>query len=328
LTTPESPATVAAHPPPSPRLTALDVGLLAALALLWGVAYIFIREGIVFGASPLLFASVRYLFSAAGFAALAAVRRESFPTRSALLVSAGVGGVFVIGLYGGFLYWGEQYTTGGYAAVLAATAPILTVVIAYSILPSERLSPLALVGLAIGFAGTIILVVPALLGGPIGTWPGPLFLVGAYVSAAIGTVWLRRIGGGRQGLWQIGTQFAVAGLMLGAAGWILPIPKSFPLTAGVWYSLAGLVVFSSVMGYFVYFSLHHRIGPVRANIVAYLVPLVGVGIGSGLLGEPLTVWELLGFLVVIVGLTLILRESSRRAAAAAPPAVPAADAQH
>jgi drug/metabolite transporter (DMT)-like permease len=300
-------------PAAPPRITYLDFALLGVLAVLWGSAYIFIREGIVLGASPLLFASVRYLFSAAGFAALAVLRRESIPGRKALLVSAGVGGVFIIGLYGGLLYWGEQYTTGGYASVLASTAPILTVVIAYSLLPSERLSRVALVGLLLGFAGVVVLVVPALLGGPVGTWPGPFFVLAAFLSAAIGSVWLRRIGGGRQGLWQIGTQFGVAGILLGVAGWALPIPKAFPLTTGVWYTLAALVVFSSVMGYFVYFTLHHRIGPVRANIVAYLLPLVGVGIGSGLLGEPVTTWEIGGFLIVVVGLTLILRESSRRA---------------
>ncbi len=316
MSNPSSPTLAAA---PTPRLAALDIALLLALAVLWGAAYIFIREGIVLGASPLLFAAVRYLLSAVGFAALAVLRRESIPGRKALLVSAGVGGIFIIGLYGGFLYWGEQYTSGGYASVLAATAPILTVVVAYSLLPSERLSPLALAGLAIGFAGVVILVVPALFGGGVGTWPGPLFVLAAFLSTAIGTVLLRRMGTGRQGLWQIGTQFAVAGLLLAVAGEVLPIPRAFPLTAGVWFSLAGLVIFSSVMGYFVYFTLHHRVGPVRANIVAYLVPLVGVGIGSGLLGEPLTAWEVGGFLVVIAGLTLILRESSRRTASAPAP---------
>jgi probable blue pigment (indigoidine) exporter len=309
----------------APRLTSLDVGLLAALAVLWGSAYIFIREGILLGAAPLLFAAVRYVLSAAAFAVLAAVRRDAWPERRALLLSAGIGGVFIIGLYGGLLYWGEQYTSGGYASVLAATAPILTVVIAYSLLPAERLSPLALVGLAIGFVGAVVLVGPALLGSPIGTWPGPLFVLAAFLATAIGTVLLRRIGVGRQGLWQIGAQFAVAGLILLVAGWVLPVPKGFPLSAGVWYSLAALVVFSSVMGYFVYFTLHHRIGPVRANIVAYLVPLVGIATGSLWLAEPVTVWEIGGFLIVIVGLTLILRESGRRATTSSGPSPSSAE---
>jgi drug/metabolite transporter (DMT)-like permease len=289
----------------------LDVTLLVVLGLLWGSAYVFIKEGIELGASPLLFASVRYGLSAAGFAAVAVARRESLPSGRALAVSATIGGILFIGLYGGFLYWGEQYTTGGYAAVLSTTGPILTVVVAFFLLPAERFGRLSLMGLAIGFVGVVVLVAPELTGGVGTSWLGPLFIVAAFVASAFGTVLLRRLGGGRQGLWQIGSQFAVGGLLLGVAALVLPFPEVLPSVPGVWASLASLVVFSSVIGYFIYFTLHHRVGPVRANIVAYLIPLAGIGIGSGFFGEAISLWEVVGFLVVILGVTLIILESSR-----------------
>jgi len=78
------------------------------------------------------------------------------------------------------------------------------------------------------------------------------------------------------------------------------------------------VAFSSVVGYFSYFALHHRVGPVRANIVAYLAPLVGVAVGTGLYGEPITIWEIAGVAVVLAGVTLVLLDSARRARASAP----------
>ncbi|HTT44785.1 MAG TPA: hypothetical protein VMH38_02055 [Thermoplasmata archaeon] len=46
---------------------------------------------------------------------------------------------------------------------------------------------------------------------------------------------------------------------------------------------AVLLVFSSVTQYFVHYTLHHRMGPVRTNVGAYLLSLVGTGIGSGYL---------------------------------------------
>jgi len=302
-------------PAPALRATPADLVLLGVLSVLWGAAYIFIREGIVLGASPILFGAARYALSAVAFFLLAAARREAFPSRRALAASLAIGGVLVIGLYGGFLYWGEQFTTGGYAAVLASTAPILTVVFAFTLLPAERLSPLGLVGILIGFAGTIVLVVPQLKGSAVGTWPGPAFMIGAYVSAAIGSVLLRRWGAGPQGLWQIGGQFGVAAALLGAAALVLPVPETLPRSAGVLGALAALVLLSSTAGYFVYFRLHHRVGPVLANTVAYLVPLVGIAIGSGLFGEPVTVYELVGFLIVVVGVTLVLRHPARPAPA-------------
>ena len=299
------------HGPAPPRFAAWDVLLLAVCGGVWGIAYVFIRQGIVLGASPIVFAAVRYGFSAAAFGAIAAVRREGWPSAHSLAVSAAVGGILVIGLYGGLLYWGEQYTAGGYASVLSTTAPILTVVFAYALLPNERLSPRALLGILIGFAGVVVLVAPTLRGGPSGGWQGPLFIITAFVTTTVGSVLLRRFGGGRQGLWQIGSQFAVAAALLGGAAVLLPVPEALPRSAGVWASLAALVLLSSVVGYFTYFALHHRIGPVRANVVTYVIPLVGIAAGSGLFGEPITVWEVAGFLVVILGLTLIVREPPR-----------------
>jgi drug/metabolite transporter (DMT)-like permease len=329
LSAPE-PSPVSALPAPAPPLPApgggrfggVGIALLALVAVVWGAAYVFIRQGIELGASPLVFAATRYALSAGAFAALALARREPRPDRGRLVVSAALGGTLIIGIYGGLLYWGEQFSTGGYAAVLASTAPLWTVLFGFSILASERLGPRGLLGIGVGFAGTAVLVVPELSGSALGGWEGPVFVLGAMLSAAAGTVLLRRFGGGRQGLWQIGAQFGAAGLLLGAVAAILPVPERLPLDPGVLGALAFLVVFSSVVGYFGYFALHHRVGPVRANVVAYLAPLVGVGVGSGLFGEPVTVFEIVGVAIVLIGVTFVLRESGRSAPAPPRPGVP------
>lgn len=302
-------------PPPAPtRFGAPEFLLLLTVGLVWGAAYIFIRQGLVLGATPIAYAAARYALSAGAFAALALARREAWPERPRLVVSAVVGGIMVIGLYGGFLYWGEQYTTGGYAAVLAAGAPLLTVAFGFLLLQGERLGPLGIAGIAVGFGGTAVIVLPDLTSRALGSWQGPAFVLAAMTITTAGTVLLRRFGGGRQGLWQIGAQFAVAALLLGGAALVLPTPEALPPTAGVWAGLVALVVLSSVIGYFAYFALHHRVGPIRANVVAYLIPVVGVGIGTGVLGEPFTAFEVAGVAVTLLGVTLVLWETGRRSA--------------
>ncbi len=300
---------------PAPRFASGDIALLAALGAVWGSAYIFIREGIVLGASPFPYAAVRYALSAAGFAIVAACLGEGLPSRRALAISAGVGGIFVIGLYGGFLYWGEQFTTGAYASMLSTTSPILTVVVASFLLPHERLSPRSLLGLAVGFAGVGVLLYPQLLAGP-GGWAGPTVIVGAFLSAAIGVVVLRRYGMGRQGLWQVGAQFAVGAGLLGVASAFFPGPQALPDTAGVWGSLAILVLSSSLLGYFIYYRLLHRVGPVRANAVTYLIPLSGIGFGAALLDEPISGIEIVGFVIVLIGVAFVILGSARPASPA------------
>jgi drug/metabolite transporter (DMT)-like permease len=294
------------------RVGRTDVLLLVALAVLWGSAYVAIREGIVAGASPFLYAGTRYALVAGLLALAAAVRREPLPDRHSGLLSALVGGTLIIGLYGLLLYWGEQFTTGGYASVLSGMGPILTVVFAYSLLPSERLSRTAIVGIAVGFLGVMVLVLPSLLAGVGGSWQGPVAVMGAFVVFPLGSVLLRRWGRGRQGTWQLSFQFGVGAAILGLAILLLPgPPERLPFTTAVWGPLLVLVVFSSLLGYVVYFRLHHQIGPGRANLVTYLLPLVGIGLGSGLYGEAITVWEVGGFLLVVTGLSLVFVTGNR-----------------
>ncbi|MGA8709703.1 MAG: DMT family transporter [Thermoplasmata archaeon] len=293
------------------RVTQTDLLLLVALGVLWGSAYVAIREGILGGASPFLFAGSRYAIVALLFALVSAVRREPWPGRRAALLSAVVGGTLIIGVYGALLYWGEQFTTGGYASVLSGTAPILTIVYARSLLPNERLRPAAVVGIVIGFLGVVTLVLPSLSGGWGSSWEGPLAVMGAFVVFPLGSVLLRRWGRGSEGTWQLSLQFGVGAGILGLAVLIVPGPEALPFNLAVWGSMLVLVVFASLAGYVVYFRLHHRIGPGRANLVAYLLPLVGIGLGSGLFGEPITVWEVVGFLLVATGLSLVFATANR-----------------
>lgn len=290
---------------------------MAALGVLWGSAYVAIREGLVGGASPFVYAGTRYALVALLLALVALVRREELPSRRSAVLSAAIGGTFIIGLYGMLLYWGEQFTTAGYAAVLAGTAPLTTLVFAHSLLPSERLRPLAVTGVVIGFLGVVIIVLPSLAGGVGTSWQGPLAVMSAFIVFPLGSVLFRRWSHEREGLWQLSIQFGVGAAILGLAVLVAPVPEQLPFTLAVWGPLLVLVVFASLVGYVVYFTLHHRIGPGRANLVAYIIPLVGIGLGSGLYGEAVTVWEVGGFLLVVAGLSLVFATGNRTAPSSA-----------
>ena len=288
-------------------LSGFDLLLLSIVGAAWGSAYVAIREGILSGASPLIYAGVRYALAALGLAAVAAASREKRPSMRALVISAGLG-TLIIGAYGALLYWGEQSTSGGFSSVLASTVPIVTAVIAYRLLPSERFRLLGWIGISVGFVGVIVLVLPSLLVGGLGLGGGPIIVMASFAVFCVGSVLLRRWNPEGETTWQISAQFAVGAGLIGILAVLAPGPEVLPATAVVRGWLLFLVLVSSVLGYAVYFALHHRVGPSRANLVAYLVPLVGVGLGTGVFGEPLTYAEVGGFLLVIIGLTLVFRE--------------------
>jgi probable blue pigment (indigoidine) exporter len=280
--------------------------LLVFLGLIWGSAYPVIRFGLVSGATPILFAAVRYAVSAAAIAALAAATRVHRPSARALGLSA-VLGLPIVGVYGLLLYLGEQSTSGGLSSILIAIVPMLTALFALPVLPGESLRRTGYLGIAVGFLGVFLLVFPPAGITLAATVWGPIAVVGAALSFSIGSVILRVKRPEGETLWGVSVQFVVATVFLFA---ILPIvePRSaLPLSNDVLLSLAFLVLLPSVVGYALYFSLHHRVGPSRANIVAYVNPIAAVTIGTLLFAEPFAWWEIVGFALVIIGLTLVLR---------------------
>jgi probable blue pigment (indigoidine) exporter len=292
--------------PPDGRDQRRNILLLVVLGLVWGSAYPVIRYGIVSGATPITFAAARYALTVVSIAAVAAVSRIPRPNARAMLLSAVIG-LPIVGVYGLLLYVGEQTTSGSLSAILIAVAPFLTTLFALSLLPGESVTRIGVIGLAAGFIGVIVLVAPP-PGVELATtiW-GPVAVVGAAASFALGSVLLRKWRPEGETLWGVAAQFAVATAFLTATVPVLEPHPSLPLTGPVLLSLAYLLVVPSTIGYVLYFYLHHRIGPGQTNVVAYINPIAALSIGVLLFAEPFEWWELAGFALILLGLTLLTR---------------------
>jgi probable blue pigment (indigoidine) exporter len=289
-----------------------DLGLLILLGVIWGAAFPIIRLGLLAGASPLTFAADRMAFAALLMAGLAALAREPFPSRRNLLLSLLVGGGSMVGGYAALLYWGEQSTAGGLAAVLIGSVPLWSALAGFILLPKERFGSIGSAGVAIGFGGVVTLFYPSLASGGVGSAIGALAVVGAALSAGVGSVVLRRLTAQPQGAWGLTAQFGSATVLLFALVALTGSPSTIPATPPVLLSLAYLVGLSSVAGYWIYFRLHHRVGPGRTNLVTYINPLTGILVGSLLLGEQVGLPELAGFALIVGGLVLVQSDAARK----------------
>ena len=285
--------------------------LVVLLGMLWGTAFPVIRAGIVAGAPPLLFASVRYVFTAIALVLIALVARSERPRLGDLLPSAVFGGFLMIGLYGGLLYVGEESTSGGLAAVLTASAPLASALFGYRLLPAERFGRWGLTGLLVGFVGVGILVLPQLALPSTGGVAGPAFVVVAVLAFAAGSVLLRRTSRATPGLWTLSLQFAIAGAFVGTLALLAREPMTLGSEGTVLPALGFLVVFPGVLGYSLYFRIHHTTGPTRANIVGYVNPATGVLTGLLVFGEVVTGVEIGGLLLIATGLFLLQRDLLR-----------------
>jgi len=294
----------------------LSFALLIGLGVVWGSAFIAIRYILDEGASPFLFVLVRMLASAPLMALVALVAREPLPAKRDLVVSAVLGGAFVMGGYQVMLFWGEQFTSGGIAGVLVAASPLFTAVLSWFFLRHESFGRVGALGLAAGFVGVALLFEPEIAAGGSFSTLGLLSVLAAALAFAVGSVLLRKWRTGGETSWGASVEFA-AGAVFALPFVIVFEPHPyFPVGSGTLIATFYLVGVAGVLGFAVYFALHRRTGPSRANLVSFISPISALGLGVLILGEQYAVIQLGGFALIALGLFLLQRDWARRATTA------------
>jgi drug/metabolite transporter (DMT)-like permease len=191
---------------------------------------------------------------------------------------------------------------------LIALVPIWSAVLA-ALLLKERFGARKLAGLAIGFAGAVLVVTrghldPSVLGVP--ATRGDLLVLASTVNWALYTV----IGHGT--IRRLGPARATAGAML--VGWLMLAPVFVAgagwrdlavLTPTGWSAVLFLGVACSGLGYLFWYGALRRVEASRVATLLYLEPLVTVGAAVVLLGERVDAMTLAGGLVVLGGVALV-----------------------
>ena len=271
--------------------------LYAAMAVLWGIPYLFISvtvetispAGMVAGRT-LIGALILLPFAIRRGALRAAFKRWPW----VLLFGA-------IEMAGPFLLLGhaEQTLPSGLTGLLVATVPLFGAIIAFFGGDRGMLRPVRLAGLIIGFAGVAIIV-----GGP------GLAAGGTQALIAIGEVLLVAVcyatapfvvAHKLQGVPALGSvtiSLAAVGLFYLPIG--LLTQHGVPSVRSA-VSLLALAVFCTALAFIAFFALIEQVGPARAPLFTYVNPIVAIVLGALVLGEPLTLGLLIGFPIVLVG---------------------------
>ncbi|MCL5951068.1 MAG: DMT family transporter [Chloroflexi bacterium] len=281
--------------------------VLVLLGAIWGASYLFIKVG---GAEipPFTFVEVRTLVAALALVVVVGVMKEPIPrARRQWLPLIGMGlfnGVFPYTL----ITWGELHISSGVASILTATMALFTVLLAHFWTRDERLTPLKVLGIVVGFLGVVVLFLPELAYGlQIEVW-GELAVVGAGASYAIATLLARK--------YLQGVSHAVASLgQLGTAAiWMMPLSLAFdnpfslrPSVAAL-ASLLILALLGTAFAYVLYYWLIEHTGATRTSLVTYLIPITGVAWGAVLLHEAIEWESILGLLLIIAGVAFVSRQ--------------------
>jgi drug/metabolite transporter (DMT)-like permease len=294
------------------------VKLAAALVtvyLVWGSTYLAIRVTDR-TMPPLLMSSVRFLIAGTALYAFAS-RGRARPTRREWLAAAIVGAALLLVGNGG-VAWAETRLDSGFAALIVAIIP-LYVALFDRMFFGRRLSPLAMAGLLVGFAGVALLVRP---GGT--AHAGAALVLLATTSAwSAGSLYARGAPVPTNPLLAASMQMLCAGVLLGISGLVsgeATSVSSSAFRAEPLLAFGFLVVFGSLLAFSAYAWLLKN---VRISVVAtyaFVNPVVAVALGALFLGEAITWSTLAAGTAIVVAVVLIVTGGERRPRVAAAPA--------
>ena len=287
------------------RVTNRQLAVLLTLGLVWGASFLFIKVVVDAGVAPLGVSASRSTLGALTLLPIAFTLRHQFPKTAGLWAMLAMLGALNFALPWTLFAAAEQHAPSSAAVITNSSQPLWAAIFATFLLKAERLSGGRALGLLLGFAGVLVIMGGGLLHGGSGTAVAVLVMLGATfcygLSAVIIRRWMRSVPALPLAIGQIG----FCALYLFPAALLLGDVPGPSIGTGAIFSLAVLGGLNSGVMVVGYMWLIHQVGPVRAAVVTYLMPPIGVALGFLVLDEQVG-WSLAaGLVLVVTGVGLV-----------------------
>jgi drug/metabolite transporter (DMT)-like permease len=193
-----------------------------------------------------------------------------------------------------------QHVPSGASAVANASAPLWSAILATALLKADRLGPQRLAGLGVGFAGVLVLMAGDLQQLTLGETSSIGLILVATLCYAVSAVSIRKWLAAVPPVPLATVQVTTASLLLLPLAFATGAYEGADISGNVVASAIALGAIGSGLAVVGYMYLIQNVGPVRASVVTYLVPPIGVFLGWAVLDEAIG-WNLAGALVLILG---------------------------
>ena len=273
--------------------------LFAAVSVVWGVPYFFIKVAVEAGVPPGFVAWSRVALGAALLLPVA-WRRGALRGLGGRWRAVAAYAACEVALPFLLIAAGEQRVASSLAAILIASMPLMVALLS----PEDRPTGLRLAGLVIGFGGVVALLGVDVAGRP-GELLGAVLILVATLCYATATIIVNRGLADLDPLGPIAASLALATLGLVPAVALAP-PVGVP-PADALGALAVLGFVCTALGLVLFFRLIVEAGPSRASVITYVNPLVAVVLGVAVLDERVGAVSLVGLLAILGGSWLSTR---------------------
>lgn len=296
--------TQAAHAHPSRFALAFNFGLVY---LFWGSTYLGIDIAVEQIPPPLM-CGVRFTIAGVIMLIYCALRGQSIRYSVREYLHLAIVGLLL--LMGGncTLAFSERHIPSGLAALLVASIPLWFVLLDAVMIGHHRLTKRSLAGLALGFAGTCVLLLPQLtrtsgVGATQLLWS--VALLGGSISWAFGSVLAKKWASGPPTPAGTAWQMVFAGI----GNFIFALLRN-DFAHATWTArgvgaIAYLVVGGSLIGYTAYIYILGHASTAKVSTYAYVNPVVAVFLGWLVLHEKVDGYILAGSAIIIAAVVLV-----------------------
>jgi drug/metabolite transporter (DMT)-like permease len=276
------------------------------LCLIWGTTWLFIKVGLK-EIPPFTFAMLRFATAILVVASLLWFLRIALPRTAKEWRLLAITGILQFGVNYSLVFWSELHITSGLAAVLQAMIPVFGLMLAAVYLPEEKVTWLKLAALAIGIAGVAVIFYEQLSIQNAMAFAGSAAIVVGAFAAAHASILTKAKGGGIHPAMLLFGQMTCGTLpIILMAVFFEGNPFAIHYSAMGIFSILYLAIMGTVVSFWLYYWLLHRVESTKAMTIALVTPFIAVVCGSIFLNEELKGQTLTGGVLIVASVGLIV----------------------
>jgi len=272
------------------------------LGAIWSSSFLWIKIAVQ-EVGPITLVAFRVLFGLLFGVAIILIQRVQLPRDFKSWLPVLILGISNVAIPFFLISWGEQAIDSGVAAILDATVPLFTILVAHYLLHDDKMTVPKVAGLLIGFAGVVVLMSKD-IGASASPVLGQLAVVVASMFYAGSSVYARKSTENTPNILRSAGPLVSSTAVMWLATFALERPVKIPQLPITWIALLWLGILGSGLAFVLSYYLIHEIGPTRTTMVTYLFPLGGVTLGVLFLHEQLNWQVLIGGLLIVASLVV------------------------
>jgi drug/metabolite transporter (DMT)-like permease len=202
----------------------------------------------------------------------------------------------------GLIYWAEQFVPSGLTAILYAVYPFSIAMFSFLMIPSEKIEINKIIGIIISFTGLYVIFSESFTGNLDNYILG---LIAVFISAIMQSsiaVSIKKYGHHLHPLAMNFYPMLIAGIVLLAYGFIIEGQLKIRYDYKAFFSVFYLALFGSLITFTSYYWLIKRVNIIIVSLITFITPIIALFLGWFFYKEELSMHQLAGCLLVLMGL--------------------------